>query len=121
MPRHLTKLADEGKEILDISSLDDLPPDVLKTFNNICAMAYHGVMKNKATFSTVDLQSFDLPTDVSTLSSWNFLHRSVLELLAAFHISKLPAVEQIQIFNDEEFFVVCHLYTNSSLGSRRLH
>ena len=98
--RHLTKLAEEGKEILDISSLDDLPPDVLKTFNNICAMAYHGVMKNKATFSAADLQSFDLPTDVSTLSSRNFLHRSVQELLAAFHISKLPAVEQIQIFND---------------------
>ena len=110
--RHLTK---EGEEIAGISSLDDLPPDVQKPFNNICTMAYRGVMKNKATFSAADLQSFNLPTELSTLSliqgvqsyitfqrsvSYNFLHLSVQELLAAFHISILSANEQIQIFND---------------------
>ena len=113
--RHLTKEAEGGKEIPHISSLDDLPPDVLEPFNNICTMAYHGVMKNKITFSATDLQLFNLPTELSTLSliqgvqsfaafqssvSCNFLHLSVQELLAAFHISKLSPPEQIQIFND---------------------
>ena len=113
--RHLTRQAEEGKEAPDISSLDDLPPEVQEPFDNICAMAYHGVMENKATFSATDLQSFNLPTEFSTLSliqavesftafktsmSCNFLHLSVQELLGAFHISKLPAAEQIQVFND---------------------
>ena len=113
--RHLTKEAEEGEMVPSISSLDDLPPDVQKPFNNICTMAYQGVMKNKVTFSATDLRSFNLPTELSTLSliqavqsftafeksiSYNFLHLSVQELLAAVHISKLPAAEQIQIFND---------------------
>ena len=113
--RHLTREAEEGENSPDILSLDDLPPDVLKLFNNICIMAYHGVMENKATFSATDLRSFNLPTEVSTLSliqgvqnlaakhfniSFNFLHLSVQELLSAFHISKLSATEQIQIFNN---------------------
>ena len=113
--RHLTREAEEGENSPDILSLDDLPPDVLKLFNNICIMAYHGVMENKATFSATDLRSFNLPTKLNTLSliqgvqnlaakhfniSFNFLHLSVQELLAAFHVSKLSAPEQIQIFND---------------------
>ena len=113
--RHLTRQAEEGKEAPDISSLDDLPPELQEPFNNICAMAYHGVMENKATFSASDLRSFNLPTKLNTLSliqgvqnftafkasiSCNFLHLSVQELLGAFHISKLPAAEQIKIFND---------------------
>ena len=113
--RHLTREAEEGENSPDILSLDDLPPDVLKLFNNICIMAYHGVMENKATFSAADLRSFNLPTEVSTLSliqgvknlaakhfnvSFNFLHLSVQELLAAFHISKLPETKQIRIFNN---------------------
>ena len=109
--RHLTK---EGGRP-HISSLDDLPPDVQEPFKNICTMAYHGMMKNKVTFSAADLLSFNLPTELSTLSliqgvqsftafdtsvSFNFLHLSVQELLAAFHISKLPDAKQILIFND---------------------
>ena len=113
--RHLTKEAEEGENSPEILSLDDLPPDVLKLFNNICTLAYHGVMENKATFSVRDLRSFNLPTEFSTLSliqgiqnlaakqfniSVNFLHLSVQELLAAFHISKLPEAKQIRIFNN---------------------
>ena len=113
--RHLTRQAEEGKEAPDISSLDDLPPELQEPFNNICAMAFHGVMENKATFSATDLRSFNLPTELSTLSliqgvqsftafktsiSCNFLHLSVQELLGAFHISKLVAAEQIEVFND---------------------
>ena len=66
--RHLTRQAEEGKEAPDISSLDDLPPELQEPFNNICVMAYHGVMENKATFSASDLRSFNLPTKLSTLS-----------------------------------------------------
>jgi len=71
-------------------------------------------MKNQATFSSQDLQSFQ-PTLSSALNTlgliqgtesfrkcilYNFLHLQIQELLAAFHISKLPPSEQVKIFED---------------------
>ena len=109
--RHLKK----QEKDLNISSLDNLPPDIQAAFNNLCTLAYHGVMENKATFSAADLQSFKLPTELSTLSLmqgvasfatfgesklYNFLHLSTQELLAAFFISKMDPAEQVKIFNE---------------------
>ena len=113
--RHLTKQAREGKEIPDISSLNSLPEDLRKQIKHICLLAYRGVRENKVTFSTTDLQYYCLPTELSTLGliqgvesfaitgkfkSYNFLHLSVQELLAAFHISKYPPAGQVKIFNE---------------------
>ena len=109
--RHLKK----QEKDLNFSSLDNLPRDIQEPFNNLCTLAYHGVMKNKATFSADDLKSFKLPTELSTLSLmqgvasfatfgesklYNFLHLSTQELLAAFFISKMDPVEQVKIFNE---------------------
>ena len=108
--RHMEK---QGRS-LNISSLDHLPPDIQEQLNNLCTLAYHGVRKNKATFTEEDLQSFNLPTELSTLSLmqgvtsltafgesklYNFLHLSTQELLAAFFISKMKSAEQVKIFN----------------------
>ena len=112
--RHIMKQQDDDSEPPRISSLDDLPPDMQTQLSHICAMAYHGVMKNKVTFSEDDLKSFNLPPDISTLSliqvvvsfmpyrsrSYNFLHLSVQELLTSYHISKLPPEEQVKIFKE---------------------
>ena len=110
--RHILR---EGHEPPRISSLDDLPPDMQTQLSHICAMAYHGVMKNKVTFSEDDLKAFNLPPDISTLSliqgvesvmatyklrSYNFLHLSVQELLTSYHISKLTPEEQVKIFKE---------------------
>ena len=112
--RHMKRGAKEGEVIPKISSLEHLPPDIQEQFENLCTLAYHGVMENKATFSEEDLQSFKLPTELSTLSLmqgvtsftdteesklYNFLHLSTQELLAAFYISKLQPDEQVKIFN----------------------
>ena len=112
--RHMQRGAKEGEVIPKISSLDHLPPNIQEQFENLCTLAYHGVMENKATFSEEDLQSFKLPTELSTLSLmqgvtsftdteesklYNFLHLSTQELLAAFYISKLQPDEQVKIFN----------------------
>ena len=53
---------------LKIASLDCLPLDIQEPFNNLCTLAYHGVRENKATFSEEDLQLFNLPTELTTLS-----------------------------------------------------
>ena len=110
--RHVMR---EGHEPPRISSLDNLPPDMQTQLSHICAMAYHGVMENKVTFSEDDLKSFNLPPDISTLSliqgvesfmatyklrSYNFLHLSVQELLTSYHISKLTPEEQVKIFKE---------------------
>ena len=109
--RHATK---EGKEFGDISSLDNLPPCLRTPLDNICALAYHGVMENKVIFSTGELDSIRLSEELATLGliqgveslasfkksvSFNFLHLSVQELLASFYISKLPQSEQVKVFN----------------------
>ena len=51
--RHLKRLAQEYDKIPDISSLDDLPSDIQKAFDNICSLAFRGVKENKATFSVL--------------------------------------------------------------------
>ena len=109
--RHMEK---QGRR-LKIASLDCLPLDIQEPFTNLCTLAYHGVRKNKATFSEEDLQLFNLPTELTTLSLmqgvasfstfgesrlYNFLHLSTQELLAAFYISKMQPEEQIKIFNE---------------------
>ena len=113
--RHLKREAKEGKVIPKISSLDYLPPDIQEHFKNLCTLAFHGVMENKATFSEEDLQSLNLPTELNTLSLmqgvtsfavteesklYNFLHLSTQELLAAFYISRMPPKQQLEIFNE---------------------
>ena len=132
--RHLERQAREGEEIPEHTSrvisflrrhlrrqVEErgvpefgIPPGIQKQFNNLCALAYHGVMENKATFTAADLRSFKLPTELSTLSLiqgvvsfaahgecklYNFFHLSTQELLAAFYISKMKPPKQVQIFN----------------------
>ena len=111
--RHLTKLSAKGiwDDLPRIQSLDKLPPEVENDFCFICLLAYQGIMKSQVTFSSQDLQSTP-SSQLNTLSLiqgtesfrrsilYNFLHLQIQELLAAFHISKLPPVEQVKIFKD---------------------
>ena len=113
--RHLTKQAGEKGKIPNLSSLNNLPEDLKMQLKHICLLAYRGVRENKVTFSTADINSYHLPTDLSTLcliqgvesfaiagssNHTTSLHLSVQELLAAFHISKYPPAGQVKIFNE---------------------
>ena len=104
--RHL-KLRTQNKD-MSIESLDQLPEFAKKPFSVLCQLAYDGVMEDKIIF-------ISLPADVNTLSllqgvksfigrenavSYNFLHLSIQELLAAWYIAtQLPASEQVSKFN----------------------
>ena len=96
-----------------MSSLDDLPDDLKSKLNNLSLLAYNGVMQEKIIFYLKDLQSSDLPTNLpslgllqttegfalcSKLLSYNFLHLSVQELLAAYRISQMDPSEQVKVF-----------------------
>ena len=101
----------------ELSSLDDLPDDLKSSLSNLSVLAYNGVMQDKVIFYSKDLQSSHLPNDLPSLGllqavqgltltskflSYNFLHLSVQELLAAYHISQMASSEQIKVF--KEFF-----------------
>ena len=107
--KHLHWLVEEREGVQEFG----IPPGIQNQFTNLCALAYHGVMKNKATFTAADLRSFKLPTELSTLSLiqgvasfsadrecklYNFLHLSTQELLAAFYIFKMKPAKQVEIF-----------------------
>ena len=106
--RHL-KLRAPQYEDVPMKSLDQLPEFAMKPFLVLCQLAYDGVMEDKIVFT-------DLPADVNTLSllqgvesfierekavSYNFIHLSIQELLAAWYIAKqLSASEQVSKFNE---------------------
>ena len=93
--------------------LDDLPDDLRSKLNNLSILAYNGVMQNRIVFYLKDLQASHLHSDLPSLGllqavegltlyskslSYNFLHLSVQELLAAYHISQMDRSEQLKVF-----------------------
>ena len=107
----------QPKQILStISSLDDLPRDFKEQLDSICILAYKGIMQNKVVFTQEELPSIlptpaqeDLPTMgvlqrvqwfgiSSKTMSYNFIHLSIQELLAAYCISKMKESEQVRVF-----------------------
>ena len=127
--RHLKQRTEEGRQIQSLESICSLPEVVRAPFENLCKLAYHGVMENKIVFSHDDFAAVGIPTSVSLIGllqavesmvsagrrvSFNFLHLSIQELLAAFFISRLPSSEQIsvfqQLFSEPRFSAVFQFY-----------
>ena len=109
-----TRQPNQGSE--SISSLDDLPHDLKEHLNNICKLAYEGIMQDKVVFSKQEISSFlplpvqqDLPAMGvlqkvqwagirSKTMSYSFSHLSIQELLAAYCITKMEESEQVRVF-----------------------
>ena len=93
-----------------VRTLSDLPAGVLADFQRLCGLAYEGVSQQMIVFSS-------LPEGVSTLGllqsvpqvyeegedrvSYNFLHYTVQEYLAALHLSHLQPQEQMTIIDNK--------------------
>ena len=95
------------------SSLEMLPDDFKSKLNDLRVLAYKGMIDNKAIFYEEDLLQFKLPTKIKTLGllqavegltltsksiSYNFLHLSVQEHLAAHYISSISHEDQAHVF-----------------------
>ena len=117
------------QKLASFESLDGLPDDLRSFFEQLCKLAFIGTRDNKVTFSSSDIKTLGcsdkicelgllqaVPSIVSHGRSvyHNFLHLSIQEMLAAVHISQIPASEQIStfdsMFNEARFSAVLQFY-----------
>ena len=109
---HLSTHPVYHKQQLKITIFSDLPTDVYKQFQDLCRMAYEGILnRQQLVFSAAHLPAefapLGLMQEVSQLyiksgaSSYHFIHLTLQEYLAAIHISRLPAREQTRLFQEQ--------------------
>ena len=124
------ELETRESESLLSCSLDDLPDELKSKLINLSLLAHEGVMQDKVVFYEKDVKLVHLPANLSSLGllqavegltllskslSYNFLHLSVQELLAAYHISHMDSSEQLKVFkhmfDGSRFQAVLHYYS----------
>ena len=110
LEQHLSEDPKYRHKKMKVKSLADLPERVMGDLQRLCGLAYEGVSQQTIVFSS-------LPAGVSTLGllqtvpqvydegegqvSYNFLHYTVQEYLAALHLSHLPPHQLLTITNDK--------------------
>ena len=108
---HLSTHPVYHKQQLKVTTFSDLPTDVYKQFQDLCRMAYEGILnRQQLVFSVTHLPTgfapLGLMQEVPQLytegraSSYHFIHLTLQEYLAAVHISQLPAHEQTRLFQE---------------------
>ena len=94
------------------TDFEDLPQDVYENLCTLSKIAHNGILKERLVFYQCDLpegfehmgfmsECRELYVDRGAESSYNFLHLSLQEYLAAWHISQLPSTEQRKYFQRE--------------------
>ena len=98
-----------------VLSLDNLPDRHKIVLRHICVLAFEGVKQNKVVFPQEELVRLNTPLDLPGLGVLQnvdsfgklgktvyryFIHLSIQELLAAYHISQLGEDEQVKVFED---------------------
>ena len=112
LEQYLTQHPKYSAMNIKVRTLADLPERVAADFQQLCALAYEGVSHQTIVFSS-------LPEGVSTLGllqsvpqvydegedqlSYNFLHYTVQEYLAALHLSLLQPHEQMTLIDTKGF------------------
>ena len=91
-----------------VRSFDDLPQDVYQQLCELGRIAYEGILHDQQVifsdlpegFETLGLMQCvpELYADEGAVVSYNFLHLTVQEYLAAFHLSQQPVEKQIEQF-----------------------
>ena len=130
LSRYLHERQEISERLATFESIDLLPDSLQTPFEQLCKLAFTGARENKVAFSTSDLEILQLnPGDICALGLlqavpsiishgrivyYNFLHLSIQELLAAVHISQMPAGGQIStfdsLFNEARFSAVLQFY-----------
>ena len=106
---HLSTHPVYHKQQLKVTTFSDLPTNVYNQFQNLCRMAYEGILnRQQLVFSAAHLPTGFAPLGLmhevpqlyteGRASSYHFTHLTLQEYLAAVHISQLPAHKQTRLF-----------------------
>ena len=108
--RHLLDHPVHGKKRWRVRSFNDLPQDVYQQLCELGRIAYEGILHDQQVifsdlpedFETLGLMQCapELYADEGTAVSYNFLHLTVQEYLAAFHLSQQLVEKQIEHFRE---------------------
>ena len=112
--RYVKKQSEQGIEYPLPSSLEELPTVLQQPFNQMCYVAFYGIKNDLYVFTTDNLKELGIPITLNHLGlmqdvksflrpsfhTYNFLHLSVQELLAAIFISHMSENQQVESFND---------------------
>jgi len=136
--RYLCERKPVGTRNLD--NFDQLPKIERKQFDNVCLLAFQGLQNSKVTFSTRRVRLYNLPDEINrlgllnfvpflaehgTIQSLHFMHLTLQEFCAAFHISKLLKPDQYDAFvkhrDDPTFQVVWQFFAGlNKFTTRRI-
>ena len=103
--RHLTAHKVHGSKKWNLQTMADLPSDIEQDLLKLSEVAYTGIIQQQLVFRTVPsnlktMGFMNQECDEQGSTSYNFLHLTVQEFLAAYYVSKLPLSEQAQTLDD---------------------
>ena len=114
LSRYLHERQGVPQKLASFESFDELPDELHSSFKQLCKLAFTDARDNKVTFSSSDIEALGSSDEICELGLLqavpsivshgrsvyhNFLHLSIQEMLAAVHISRMPASEQISTFD----------------------
>ena len=109
--RHINNLAEYKGKFTKFTNLRNLPECMKCHFDNIASLAYKGICEKdqQIIFSQDEIpsdldtlglmqSSMEMHVDIGTEKSFNFLHLTIQEFLAAHHLLTYSLDEQVKIF-----------------------
>ena len=115
LSRYLTDHKVHGTERRwNLQSLADVPSDVEQNLLKLGELAYRGIVKQQLIFHTIPsdretMGLMDMEYDELESVSYNFLHLTIQEFLAAYYVSKLAPSQQARMIDKsigKEHFVI---------------
>ena len=124
--RNLRKLSAYGPKF-SMASFNALPEDVQKSWWLLCEFAFKALENDQIVFTKQELveflpegneqllcfgllQSVETVLDVTCVISFNFLHLTFMEYLAALHLSRQPLQRQLEILKEDRFTMVVRFF-----------
>ena len=130
--RHIKIRTTNKAKIEILKSLNDLPWQISDQFAQLCRIAFLGVLTRKMIFSSQDLVEMGIAAETvngiglllvaprvlvyGREKSYNFLHLTVQEFCAAWHLSKLSLKEEIKRFCDVNYLQMMMLFYSGITG-----
>lgn len=101
--RHIKKCTPDGYLYQTLNSFNDLKGSIEKEFKSLCERAYNSILREEYSFDDPDMPTLGLMQSVQSFAvrgkstQHYFLHLSLHELCAAWHLVTLPPSEQERV------------------------